>query len=282
SDSVIATAEGPECDIATRVLTNPQDFWRITLGADEDNGRYDYAMAGFDVTIDLAPLPAGLWDISLAVGAQGISKQARLGSNRTPSVITATTTLITPQGTAAALYSTKPYGNLTLDIGESRHKIHSHLRVTNTTWSPEAPVTLAVNGRCTLASWPRGSLLLRAQNTDGMEHAVAVQSIGVDGTFTALLPTNTPGQWQLWLDLAVPGTRAKWTVPVPPQASLQAARWRRLGLPHYAKPLPGHDTLTLRVGRVQLFGAVRNRLRRGLSRAVRWPGKGGSNRRRIR
>ncbi len=244
----------------------------LGLGADEDNGCYGYAMAGFDVTIDLAPLPPGLWDIFLAVGAQGITKQARLGSNRTPSVTTAITSLITPQGTAATLYTTKSYGNLTLDIGESQHKVPPHLRVTNATWSPVASATLCVSGHCTLASWPQGSLALRAQSSDGLDHTVAVQLTAPDGTFTALLPTSTPGEWQFSLHLAVPGKGVCWTVPIPPQTSLQPARWYRLGLPHYAKPLPGHDTLTLRVGRVQLFRAARNRLKRGLGRAVRWRG----------
>ncbi|WP_274919615.1 glycosyltransferase family 2 protein [Streptomyces sp. WZ-12] len=243
------------------------------LGTDEDNEGYEYAMAGFDVTIDLAPLTAGLWDIFLAVGAQGITKQVRLGSNRTPSSTTATTTLITPQGTAATLYTTRPYGNLTLDIGESKYQVPPHLRVMNTTWSPDVPATLSVNGHCTLASWPQGSLALRARNLDGLDHTVAVQLTAPDGTFTALLPISTPGQWQFSLDLAVPGTGAHWTVPIPPQASLHPARWHRLGLPHYAKPLPGHDTLTLRVGRVQLFVAARNRLKRALGQAVRWSGK---------
>ncbi|RLU83645.1 glycosyl transferase [Streptomyces griseocarneus] len=232
------------------------------LGADEDGGRHDYGTAGFDVTVDLAPLAAGLWDISLAVGAQGVTKEARLGSSRAESVTDATTVLVTAQGVAVALYTTKPYGNLTLDVGETRPRVRPRLRVTSVAWSPDAPATLAVSGRCTLAGWPKDALTVRAEGPDGAERTVVVEPSASDGRFTALVPCATAGEWRLGLRLAVAGTGAEWSVPVPPQPSLAPARWQRLGMPWYAKPLPGRDALTLRVERVQLLKAVRGRLKR--------------------
>ncbi|MGW1075807.1 glycosyltransferase family 2 protein [Streptomyces sp. NPDC002537] len=224
-------------------------------GHGEDSGT-----AGYDVTVDLAPLTAGFWDISLAVDAEGIAKEIRLGSSRAESVTTATTTLVTATGTAVALFTTKPYGNLTLDVGETRHRVLPHLRVTGAAWSPDVPATLVVKGRCTLASWPQGSLTVRAEGPEGAERTVPVEPRSTDGAFTVQMPCTTPGEWKLSLRLAQDGK--EWSVPVPPQPSLKPVRWQRLGMPWYAKPLPSQDALTLRVGRVDLLKAVRGRLKR--------------------
>ncbi|WP_424891639.1 glycosyltransferase family 2 protein [Streptomyces sp. XH2] len=228
------------------------------LGADEDGGRYDYGTAGYDVTVGLASLTTGLWDLSLAVGAQGIVKEVRLGSSRAESVTTATTTLVTDAGTAVALFTTKPYGNLSLDVGETRHRVRPHLRVTGAEWSADAPAVLVVKGHCGLVSRPQGALTVRAAGPDGAEEHIPVEPSPSDGTFTVRVPCTAPGERELTLRLAV--ADKEWSVPVPPQPSLKPARWRRLGLPWYAKPLPGRDALTLRVGRVELLKAVRGRL----------------------
>ncbi|CAM5316025.1 glycosyltransferase family 2 protein [Streptomyces abikoensis] len=230
------------------------------LGADEDGGRYDYGTAGFDVTVDLASLTPGIWDFSLAVGAQGIVKEARLGSSRADSVTTATTTLVTDAGTAVALFTTKPYGNLSLDVGETRPRVRPHLRVTGAAWSADSPGTLVVKGRCGLAGWPAGALTITAAGPDGAPEHIPVETSPSDGTFTARIPCTTPGERELTLRLTT--ATGKWSVPVPPQPSLKPARWRRLGLPWYAKPVPGRDALTLRAGRVDLLKAARKRLTR--------------------
>ncbi|MFF4408397.1 glycosyltransferase family 2 protein [Streptomyces sp. NPDC001404] len=207
----------------------------------------------FDVTVDGASLPAGLWDISLTVDAAGVAKEARLGSRRAESVTTGTTTVVTAQGTAVALYTTKPYGNLTLDVGETRHRVLPHVGVEGVAWAPAGPATLAVNVRCTLAGWPAGALAVRAEGPDGAELTAPV-----DGG-TALLPLAEAGEWRITVRLAAGD--GEWTVPVPRRPGLGTAHWRRCGLPWYAKPLAGRDVLTLRVGRVDLWKAVRARLR---------------------
>ncbi|MFI1968038.1 hypothetical protein BLA24_21435 [Streptomyces cinnamoneus] len=238
------------------------------LGADEDGGRFDYGTAGFDVTVDPAtaaggaPLDAGMWDLFLAVGAQGVVKEARLGSRRADSVTVATTTVVTAAGTAAALFTTKPYGNLTLDLGETRHRVPPRLRVTGATWAADAPATLVVTGRCTLASWPAGALTVRAVCADGTTLTVPVET-AADGSFAARVPCTTAGEWRI--DGCLAAGDKKWTVPVPVKSPLRAARWQRLGLPWYAKPVAGGETLTLRVGRVELLKAVKGRLTRRAS-----------------
>ncbi|MFC5723020.1 glycosyltransferase family 2 protein [Streptomyces gamaensis] len=230
---------------------------RLPVDSVPDAGE-DGGPSRFDITIDFASLSAGLWDISLSVDAQGVVKEARLGSSRADSVTTATTTLVTSTGTAVALFTTKPYGNLTLDVGETRHRVLPHLRVAGAEWSAGNPATLIVNGCCTLAGWPDGALTVSARGPRGAERSVPVEVVAPGGTFKAVVRCDAVGEWEFTLRLAVGDHES--SVPVPPQASLKPARWRRFGMPWYAKPMAGQDALTLRVGRVELLKAVRNRL----------------------
>ncbi|GHF25686.1 hypothetical protein GCM10010218_02970 [Streptomyces mashuensis] len=225
-----------------------------------DGGPYVYDMAGYEVTVGFASLTPGLWDISLAVGAQGIEKRVRLGSKRAEAVTTATTALVTDEGKAVALYTTKPYGNLTLDVGETQHRVPPRLKITGVSWSPDRPGTLVVKGRCTLKSRPAGALMLRGKEAGGAEQALTVEAPLAGGSFTALVPCTTAGEWEWDLRLAVTGK--EWSVPIPVQPSLKPARWQRLGMPWYAKPLGGRDVFTLRVGRVALVKAALSRVRK--------------------
>ncbi|WP_171161775.1 glycosyltransferase family 2 protein [Streptomyces sp. I05A-00742] len=235
------------------------------LGADEDGGYFDYGDAGFDVTVDLAtaadgaPLSAGLWDFTLAVGAQGVVKEARLGSRRAESVTSDTVTVVTDDGMAAALFTTKPYGNLSLDVGETRHRVLPLLGVDSVAWAAEGPAVLVVNGRCGLAGWPDGALTLRATGADGAVREVPVEP-GTDGAFVVRQGYAEAGEWRFELRLSAGS--GQWNVPVPPQPRLSAARWQRLGLPWYAKGVEGRDVLVVRVGRVELLKGVRGRLKR--------------------
>jgi CDP-glycerol glycerophosphotransferase len=75
---------------------------------------YDYHLAGFDVELDLAdagdgrPLPPGRWNVFLAVGAQGVTKEVPIGGNRAQSIDT-------QEAAAISAYFTS-YGTLTLDV----------------------------------------------------------------------------------------------------------------------------------------------------------------------
>ncbi|MGW0609571.1 hypothetical protein [Streptomyces sp. NPDC002788] len=54
-----------------------------------------------------------------------------------------------------------------------------------------------------------------------------------------------------------------WALPLPPlPADLAPAKWRRRGLPWYAKPVPDHDQgFALQVARTDLIRAVSRRLK---------------------
>lgn len=213
---------------------------------DEGDGR-------FTGRVPLAGVPEGVWDVHLAVTAGGMEKEARLdapdGEERC---------VVADDGTVATL----PVADgLTLDVGELRHPVEGRLRVDGAAWDPQAgPATLAVTGRCALAGRPAGSLTLRAAAADGQIVDVPVET-GPDGSFSTSFPCTAAGEWLFGLRLAAGGR--EWSVPVPEQPELAVARWQRLGLPWYAKPLPDRGgVLAVRTGRVEVIKGVRGRLRR--------------------
>lgn len=90
-------------------------------------GRYHYDLAGFEVEVDCAggpgerPLAPGKWGAFLAVGAQGVTKEAPLGGSRAASLdCPLETPVMVPAGSQSAVgisaFFTK-YGTLTLDVG---------------------------------------------------------------------------------------------------------------------------------------------------------------------
>ncbi|MFH9671755.1 glycosyltransferase [Streptomyces sp. NPDC017405] len=238
------------------------------LGADQDEGRYAYDLAGFEAAVELStaadgkPLADGLWDISLAVGAQGLRKEVRIGSKRAENVPGAPVTLVLGDGEdprAVTLYTTKPYGNFTVDLGEIKHKVRPLLRVEDVRWADGSPAELCVSGRLGVAAYPADSLVLALTDGTGATVACAVREVSADGAFRVRVPVGTlrAGVWTAELRLG------RWTSPLPAlPADLPPAKWRRLALPWYARPLPGSPRhFALKVARTDLVKAVAKRLK---------------------
>ncbi|MFE7277052.1 glycosyltransferase family 2 protein [Streptomyces sp. NPDC057623] len=237
------------------------------LGADEDQGHYVYEMAGFEAAVDIAtaadggPLRDGLWDISLAVGAQGITREVRIGSKRAAGVSgkAATHVVDTTEGPrAATLYTTHPHGNFTLDLGEQKHAVLPHVSLHDTVrWASDAPTELEFTGRCTLASHPEGALAVMLHNDRG--DSAAFPASTTEGAFVVRVPvTELPaGIWHGELRLG------NWVLPLPElPGNLTAAKWRRRALPWYAKPAPNReDGFALHVAKTDLPGAVTRRIK---------------------
>ncbi|MFF4017673.1 glycosyltransferase [Streptomyces sp. NPDC001843] len=240
------------------------------LGAAEDEGRFAYELAGFEAAVDIAtaadgkPLPDGLWDVSLAVWAQGLTKEVRIGSKRAADVSGAASTQVIEVGgtsRAVTLYTTKPYGNFTLDLGERKHEVLPHLGVRDIRWAADTPTELEVSGRCTLAGYPDGALVVELTDGTG-DTAVAFPAQRVpaapDGEFVVRLPVPAlpAGVWGAELRLG------QWSLPLPPlDPRLAPAKWRRRGLPWYAKPVPDSGgRFALRVARTEMVKALLGRL----------------------
>ncbi|PAZ11825.1 glycosyl transferase [Streptomyces sp. SA15] len=239
------------------------------LGADEDEGRLRYEYAGFEASLDIGtaadgkPLVDGLWDISLAVGAQGVSREVRVGSKRadTVSPTARTRVVVTPGGLrAVTLYTTKPYGNLTLDLGEKKHKVAPRLALDSPRWSASYPTQLVVTGHSRLDAYPDGDLTVVLTNDRGERAVVPAARTPYTDLFTARVDVAelSAGLWTGELRLG------GWSVPLPALPErFPAAKWRRRAMPRYAKPAPdaGKQRFALLVAKTELVKAMVGKLK---------------------
>ncbi|MER5536608.1 glycosyltransferase family 2 protein [Streptomyces mirabilis] len=238
------------------------------LGAHEDEGAYTYEAAGFETTVDIdtaaggAPLGDGLWDISLAIGAQGLSREVRIGSKRALDVSGAADTRVvdTTLGIrAVTLYTTKPHGNFTLDLGEKKNRVLPHLKFEESRWNASNPTELLITGRWTLGAYPDGPLTLALSNDSGATAAFPVARTAHADTFTARVPVlDLPaGTWTGELRLS------GWSFALPKiPKDLEASKWRRRGLPWYAKSASGSGgRFALLVAKTDLVKAVAGKLK---------------------
>ncbi|WP_254389720.1 glycosyltransferase family 2 protein [Streptomyces sp. AC550_RSS872] len=241
-------------------------------GAGEDEGSYTYDRAGFEAAVDIttaadgSALGDGLWDISLAIGAQGITREVRVGSKRADDVSgkAATHVVDTAEGLrAVTLYTTHPHGNFTLDIGERKHTVASRLRLDGAVrWAPDAPTELEFTGRCTLAGHPEGAPALTVTLTDGQGGSVShrpARRPEAGGAFVIRVPVSELplGVWRGELRLG------SWSVPLPAlPKNMPPAKWRHRALPRYAKPAPGSGGgFALQVAKTDLVRAVARRVK---------------------
>ncbi|NDZ79694.1 glycosyltransferase family 2 protein [Streptomyces sp. SID10853] len=242
------------------------------LGTDEDQGRYAYDLAGYEAEVGLAtaadgqPLADGLWDICLVIGAQGVTREVRIGSRRADDVSgLPTTRIVTGAGDgprAVTLHTTKPYGNFTLDIGERKHRVATHVAIGAPRWSAGDPTELAIGGTSSLAEYPDVSLaVVLTACTGAVVVRPALRTPGTDD-FTARVNVRnlSAGVWTGELRL---GDGGEWTVPLPAlPKNLSPAKWRHLGLPWYAKPASGSGRrFALRVARAEFVKAVVRRVK---------------------
>ncbi|GGX16742.1 glycosyltransferase family 2 protein [Streptomyces chartreusis] len=236
------------------------------LGADKDRGHYRYEKAGFEAAVDIttaadgSPLRDGLWDISLAIGAQGITREVRIGSKRSAAVSGKAATHIVgtaEEPRAATLYTTHPHGNFTLDLGERKHAVLPHLGLDDhVRWASDAPTELEFTGRCTLASHPNGALVVALRNDRGDSASFPVSATGA--AFVVRVPVDglPAGIWNGELRLG------DWALPLPTlPGDLTAAKWRRRALPWYAKPAADDEkSFALHVARTDFVKAMTRRI----------------------
>ncbi|MFJ8635864.1 glycosyltransferase [Streptomyces sp. NPDC093568] len=239
-------------------------------GAEEDEGRFTYDRAGFEATVDITtaadggPLGDGLWDISLAIGAQGITREVRIGGKRADDVSgkAATHVVDTAEGLrAVTLYTTHPHGNFTLDIGERKHAVAPRLTLRpKVGWAAGAATELEITGRCTLAGYPEGALNVTLHDGRGgtaVHRPSPVPGHGTDFVVRVPVTELAAGVWRGELRLG------DWSVPLPGlPPKLAPAKWRRRALPWYAKPATeGGEGFALQVARTDLVRALTRRVK---------------------
>ncbi|WP_326697606.1 glycosyltransferase [Streptomyces sp. NBC_01754] len=219
---------------------------------------------GFTADVDLATaaggdsLAPGLWDIHLVIRAGDMERRLRLGSRRADTIDSATRPHIAVAAergpTVFTPYFTKPYGNLTIDVGETTHTLDKRVGAGEIRWA-EKGRTLHFLGTLDVAAIPAGLALLRIRNQAGEVHDFDLHAS--DGRFRAEVPvrTLTTGLWSA--HLVLPLADGPRTLSVPRSPDVSAVCWRR-GLRHFrASPQDGTDTLALEVSRMSLAGGLR-------------------------
>ncbi|MEV0650299.1 glycosyltransferase [Phytomonospora sp. NPDC050363] len=105
----------------------------------DDSTPYDYTHAGFSAGVDFAtlaegaPVAAGIWDLSLAVHAKGVTLERRLGAERAKDIATGHRLRVLPDGKgghhlADAYFSVA--GNLSFEVGGKLRDITDKARCT--------------------------------------------------------------------------------------------------------------------------------------------------------
>ena len=253
-------------------------------------GRYDYGRAGFAVNIDPSradngsPLPSGRWDVFLAVRSQGVVKEVRFGHNRAESIDDSPRTRVLPisgkRGTVVTPYFTKPYGNLTLDVGQKVHRFAPKVRIDRVTWSGHGPTALVITGRADLGKkgeLPEAEVRVALSTSGGPAHRLRADLDAGTGDrgFVAVLPLASAlgvrpmphGDWTIGVEFVVAGLT--WPIPVPTPAKLPAARWSRNGLPALATVRSNRgDPLILSLTPMSARAAARRVLRAARRRLV--------------
>ncbi|MEU6223982.1 hypothetical protein [Streptomyces sp. NPDC047042] len=239
--------------------------------------------AGFEAEIDIdtvadgAPLDDGLWDISLAVGAQGLTREVRIGSSRADRLPGRPDVRITETvrgRRAVTLYTTVPYGNYTIDLGERKHPVLKRITFGNIRWHAGRPTELLITGRCTLGAYPRGALTVHLSNTENpgnTENTENTENTAATVVLTAVRPPHSeqftvhvpvaelgPGLWSGELRL---GERVL-PLPQPPKNLAAVKWWRRSGLWHAKSVSRPGGGFALRVGRTGKAGLLRAAVRR--------------------
>ncbi|MBT2398751.1 glycosyltransferase [Streptomyces sp. ISL-100] len=238
------------------------------LGADEDDG-LTYDQAGFYVSVDLTKadacdrLPDGLWDIFVVIDHGGLTKEIRFGNNRLPEIPSKPRTYLledtTGSLTPGTLYYTNPYDNLTLDLGENKHRFDGKIRVERIRATSD-PMALVIRGVHALAQSPAQHLKARLVDAHGNNTSVAAAT-SQSNRFEATLPLShlAAGTYSVTLRLGDNGPQGR-NIPLMTQPLESVLRWTRFGFPWYAKINQNTEGLHIQVERVSITKGLTRRL----------------------
>ncbi|MEQ7128103.1 glycosyltransferase [Actinopolymorpha sp. B11F2] len=261
-DRVLAP-EDSTIEIAVRERDTESPEYSVTASHTDERG-FEARLNILDVA-DGRPLPDGIWDLYIRVRRGGFTRTARLGSQRTSELRTTTALHLADDGNgglqAVATYFTVPYGNLSVDIGESKHSLSDAVRLDRAVWDG---TSLAVDGQFDLVDHNPVAVALHAE--DGIIRTMPI--VSDSGRFTARFDVGDlpEGEWTVHIRVGTTDTYRD--IPVPSQHSLTGGvRWGKpFQWPRYARQVPGSASLAIRVGRINLVWRARRAGSRVLQR----------------
>jgi poly(ribitol-phosphate) beta-N-acetylglucosaminyltransferase len=248
--------------IEHRLMTTP-------AVAEEPGGTRPAGVAGFTVEIDLATvaggrsLPRGLWDVHLVVHTHGLQQELRFGHRRSAGVDAGVRTYLAalggPKPSVVTTYFTHPYSNLTIEVGEVKHRLDSRLGTPRADWAEDG-AALVVSGRLDVAEAAEGTLAVRLQERAGATREIA--AVVVDGGYRVDVPiASLPvGHWSVGVVLDLSTVRRDLAVPQPD--GLTAVHWAPPPAAVLRQTRGLEGAVELRVAPVDLVAGVQRRLER--------------------
>ncbi|MGC5016230.1 glycosyltransferase family 2 protein [Streptosporangium sp. DT93] len=182
----------------------------------------------FTGIVDVTALTTGIWDVHVGVTFEGVPRVARLGADRDG--VVAPPTPRVAGGVVALPYFTRPYGNLSLDVGGYVVPVPGGARLVRARWT--AGHRLVLDGEAVVgAASPPGRAvrhLVWRERESGRERREPV-AVGGDGTFTACQAMGRlgPGTWDAYLELDLGGPPARFRIEAVPEVIEHPRTWWR-------------------------------------------------------
>ncbi|GIH91296.1 hypothetical protein Psi01_19260 [Planobispora siamensis] len=191
----------------------------------------------FAGVVDLAVLPSGVWDVHVAVACEGVVRTGRLGAERDQRIARPAPRMI--GGTVALPYFTRPYGNLSIDVGGHVVSPPGIVRLIRARWA--AWHRLVLDGEITMGALTPDPRTVRhlvwRERGSGRERRVPVVS-EPGGTFTAgqAVGRLRPGTWDAYLELDLGGPPVRFRVEAEPELVAPPRTWWRGAALRTARP----------------------------------------------
>jgi glycosyltransferase involved in cell wall biosynthesis len=212
----------------------------------------------------------GVWDVYARVQQTGWTREARLGTDRTPEATEGAGATVLA-GRLVLTYWTDSYGNLSIDVGDDGGRLAKVTRADETGRAQLDPATRTLTARVpvqvTDTPLRGGSLRLEAAEQETVTVPATVAPAGRYCELSAVLPDLEPGRWKVTFALDVDG----WgpfrspgaTVVVSPERALSVAL-STPSAPAAPRPARRFEGLRRRLGPakrrvMQAVNAVKNR-----------------------
>ncbi|MFF4619331.1 glycosyltransferase family 2 protein [Nonomuraea jabiensis] len=180
----------------------------------------------FTARVEVSALGSGIWDLRVAVEAEGVVRLGRLGAERDSGVNRPPPRLM---GAVVALpYFTRDNGNLSIDVGGHVVGVPGSVRLIRTRWA--LGHRLIVDGQvCVAGAAPAASAVKRIvwrerrSGRERTERAVALPG----GGFVARLGVGwlPPGTWDAYLELDLGGPPARFRIETDAETVAAPRRW---------------------------------------------------------
>ena len=178
---LVARLRDAEEEFAVDARFSPSsDLQREGPDEEPDPGA-DHAVS-FAGSIDVGSLaasrPAGLWDVYVKVSAGRLMRKARLGAEKSGSIDVAPVPRFLGSDGAriATPYYTDPFGNLTIDVGQTKHKLRKP-RMESPGWSEAERATVDVQGRVVALNVPAGAIRVRLSGPGGRSYDIVATTV---------------------------------------------------------------------------------------------------------